>query len=108
MKKIFFIIQIFVAFILFSGCSSYAFTMDTNPEGAEVNIIDSKGETVYSEKAPVKISSKNIPKGDYTIVLTKSGYEKTIVLKGNSKDLKLKRMDLGTRTLNKIDSQVKD
>lgn len=108
MKKIFFILQIFVAFILFSGCSSHAFTMDTNPEGAEVNIINSKGEIVYKEKAPVKISSKHIPKGDYTIVLTKPGYEKTTALRGNSKDLKLKKMELGTRTLKKIDSEVKD
>lgn len=108
MKKILVIGYIFVAFILFSGCSSYAFIMDTNPEGAEVNIMNNKGEIVYSEKAPVKISSKHIPKGDYTVVLTKPGYEEMIALKGNSKNLKLNKMNLGTRTLKKIDSEIKD
>jgi len=77
--------------------------MDSDPEEAEIRIINDKGETVYSGKTPATVPSKYIPKGDYTIVLSKEGYEDNIALKGNQKTLKLNKMNLGKRPLKKID-----
>lgn len=90
-----------VVSVICSGCSSYAFFMDSDPEGADLNIINDKKEVVYTGKTPIKVPSKYIPKGDYIITLSKIEYEEEIVLKGNSKDLRLKKTDLGKRNLTK-------
>lgn len=102
MKKIllFFII---ISGATLTGCSSYAFIVDSNPGEADLHIKNSRSEIVYTGKTPAKVASKYIPKGDYIITLTKPGYEELRVLKGNQKTLKLKKMNLGTRSLKKND-----
>lgn len=95
------ILVIIVVSVFCSGCSSYAFFMDSDPEGADLNIINDKKEVVYTGKTPVKVPSKYIPKGEYLVTLNKIGYEENIAFKGNSKYMKLKKMDLGKRKLEK-------
>jgi|GEM_PF-3982042 len=99
MKKILVILSICV---LCSSCSSYAFFMDSDPEGADLNIMNDKKEIVYTGKTPVKVPSKYIPKGDYFVTLNKIGYKENMAFKGNSKTMKLKKMNFGKRNLEKI------
>jgi hypothetical protein len=77
--------------------------MDSDPEGADLNIINNRKEVVYTGKTPVKVPSKYIPKGDYFVTLNKIGYKENIVFKGNSKNVKLKKMNLGKRNLEKVE-----
>lgn len=91
----------FTTCILYYSCSSYAFYVDSDPTGADLNIINNNKEIVYTGKTPIKVDSKNIPKGEYLIILSKIGYEDETVLKGNSENLRLKKMNLGKRNLKK-------
>lgn len=104
MKKILFVLISIVFCILYSGCASQAFTLNSDPEGADIYITNDKGETALVGKTPAMVSSKYIPKGDYIISISKTGYEKKTVLEGNS-SLKLKKMNLGTRSLKKIGAE---
>lgn len=87
--------------IFFYGCSSYAFFMDSDPEGADLTIINDKKEVVYTAKTPVKVPSKYIPKGEYFVTLNKIGYKENVAFKGNTKLMKIKKMNLGKRKLEK-------
>ncbi|WP_029903083.1 PEGA domain-containing protein [Prevotella sp. 10(H)] len=103
MKKILYVAFTIILCSALTGCSSYAFFVDSNPPGADLTIENSYGEVLYTVKTPAKVESKYMPEGDYTIFLTKDGYEKTRVLKGNESTLKLKKMNLGTRALKKAE-----
>lgn len=104
MRTIFFIILISMVCFSFSSCSSYAFIIDSNPKEADIRIVNGNGETFYTGKTPAEVAQKHIPKGDYAIILSKSGYEELVALTGNSKNLRLKKMNLGTRTLKKMNA----
>ena len=101
MKKMGLPILIVIGITIYScSSSSYALKIDTEPQYSDVNIINAEGEVTYTTKAPAKILQKQLPEGDYTVVLSKPGYEETTTFKGNSK-YKVKKVDLGTRTLKK-------
>ncbi len=92
------ILLVIIISVVSSSCSSYAFYIDSNPESADLKIINNT-DTTYIGKTPIKVASKNIPEGNYIITLSKLGYEEEIVLKGNSKNLRMKKTDLGKRNL---------
>ena len=104
MKKILFVLTLFILSIFYSACSSYAFMVDSNPPAADLKIKNSKEEVVYTAKTPAKILSKYLPQDDFTVTLSKSGYKETEIFRnGNPKKWKLKEIDLGIRSLEKND-----
>lgn len=103
MRKILHFILTFILLISVSGCSSYIIAIDSDPTEADVNLVNDEGKRIYAGKTPVKITSKHIPEGDYTLILSKPGYEDNSTFRGNLKRDKKKKLDLGTRTLKKAE-----
>lgn len=101
------ILILFLVGITLHSCSSYIVAIDSNPKEADVNVVNNDGQKIYAGRTPVKITSKFIPEGDYTIILSKPGYEDNRTFRGNLKKDKIKNLNLGTRTLKKIEPKAK-
>jgi hypothetical protein len=80
-----------IAATIFSSCATIfgntqrVFGIDTEPKGANVEIVDRHGKTVYQGQTPVTKTLKNsagfFKRATYTVKLSMDGYQpKTIVL----------------------------
>jgi len=85
MKKITLIILCSTLCVLFSSCasiftkSSYPVAISSTPEGANISIVNKKGEEVYVGKTPATVqldaSSKYMSGEKLTVTISKLGYE---------------------------------
>lgn len=89
MKNAFKVLPIIAATLLFTSCASivsksiWPLTVNTNPNGAKVEVTDKSGATVFEGVSPttmyLKSGSGFFSKQSYTLKLTMNGYEsKTI------------------------------
>lgn len=77
------------AALLFSSCASiftktsYPVTINSNPEGAQISIVNKSGTAVYQGKTPatavLKSSNKYMSGERYTITISKQGYQDQVV-----------------------------
>lgn len=84
MKNLFITVVLLLS-LLFSSCASIftsstsAVSIDSEPQGAKLTIVNKKGEEVYSGKTPATVkldnSSKYMSGESYTLTFSKSGYE---------------------------------
>lgn len=80
------------ATFLFSSCatiftkSTYPLTINSNPSGADITIIDKKGKIVYQGQSPavakLKSSAGFFSKAEYSVKLSSPGYDDHIVTVG--------------------------
>ncbi len=85
MKRHFNSLFVLLAIVSLSSCatiftkSSYPVTITTSPEGAQVQITNRAGCEVYAGNTPasvrLKSSAKYMAREEYTITLTKEGYQ---------------------------------
>lgn len=84
MKSFYSLIVTFLTFIFIVGCASivsksqYPVSITSQPEGSDIRIVNSNGDTVFTAKTPTTITLKadaGYFKGeDYTVIFKKENY----------------------------------